>query len=115
MATVAAVFAKAPFVRTPQMIIDSLFPAGAKAAGKQPAPSPERKRVWASPQKSKSDVIEDVRQEVLRRDPGGAMTLVALTDGERAFQKRVVDPGAFVGGPSFQAEARFRRLHDERQ
>ena len=89
-ATVAAVFAKAPFVRTPQMIIDSLFPAGVKAASKQPAPKPEHKRVWVSLQKSKSDLIEEVRQEVLRRDPGGLMTLVALTDGERAFQKRVV-------------------------
>lgn len=90
MATVAAVFAKAPFVRTPRMIIDSLFPAGTKAPSKLPAPKPEHKRVWASLRKSKSDVIEEVRQEVLRRDPGGLMTLVALTDGERAFQKRVV-------------------------
>jgi hypothetical protein len=90
MATVAAVFAKAPFVRTPQTIIDNLFPAGAKSANKQPSPKPEHKRVWASLTKGKSVVIEEVRQEVLRRDPAGHKTLVALIDGERALQKRVL-------------------------
>ena len=90
MATVAAVFAKAPFVRTPQMIIDNLFPAGAKSTNKQPSPKPEHKRVWASLTKGKSVVIEEVRQEVLRRDPDGHKTLVALIDGERALQKRVL-------------------------
>lgn len=48
MATVAAVFTKEPFVRTPQQVIDSLFPAGVKPAPKQRHPKPENKRVWAS-------------------------------------------------------------------
>jgi len=90
MATVAAVFAKAPFVRTPQMIIDNLFPAGARSDNKQLSPKPERKRVWASLTKGKTLVIEEVRQEVLRRDPDGRKTLVALIDGERALQKRTL-------------------------
>jgi len=90
MATVAAVFAKAPVVRTPQTIIDNLFPAGAKSTDQQSAPKPEHKRVWASLTKGKTVVIEEVRQEVLRRDPAGHMTLVALIDGERALQKRVL-------------------------
>lgn len=90
MATVAAVFAKAPFLRTPQTIIDNLFPAGARSVNKQSAPKPEHKRVWASLTKGKSVVIEEVRQEVLRRDPDGRKTLVALIDGERALQKRVL-------------------------
>lgn len=90
MATVAAVFAKAPCVRTPQTIIDNLFPAGVKRADKQPAPKPEHKRVWASLTKGKTVVIEEVRQEVLRRDPHGHKTLVALIDGERALQKRAL-------------------------
>jgi hypothetical protein len=89
MATVAAVFAKAPFPRTPQTIIDNLFPAGAKPTNKQP-PKPEHKRVWASLTKGKPVVIEEVRQEVLRRDPDGHKTLVALIDGERALQMRVL-------------------------
>lgn len=90
MATVAAVFAKAPFVRTPQMIIGNLFPSGAKSTDKQPPPKPEHKRVWASLTKDKTSVIEEVRQEVLRRDPDGRKTLVALIDGERALQKRTL-------------------------
>lgn len=90
MATVATVFTKVAFVRTPQMVIDNLFSAGATPAAKQSPPKPENKRVWASLKKSKSTVIEEVRQEVLRRDPDGQMTLVALTDGERALQTRVV-------------------------
>ena len=90
MATVAAVFAKVPFVRTPRMIIDNLFPAGAKSTDKQSSPKPEHKRVWASLTKGKTVVIEEVRQEVLRRDPDGRKTLVALIDGERALQKRVL-------------------------
>jgi hypothetical protein len=90
MATVAAVFAKAPFVRTPQMIIDNLFPAGARPTNKQPSPGPEHKRVWASLTKGKTVVIEEIRQEVLRRDPDGGKTLVALIDGERALQQRTL-------------------------
>lgn len=89
MATVAAVFAKAPFVRTPQMIIDNLFSTKTKSTNKQP-PKPEHKRVWASLTKGKTVVIEEVRQEVLRRDPEGHKTLVALIDGERALQKRTL-------------------------
>jgi hypothetical protein len=33
--------------------------------------------------------MDEVRQEVVRRDPDGIKTLVALTDGERALQIRV--------------------------
>lgn len=88
MATVAAVFAKAPFVRTPQMIIDNLF--SSRSTNKQPSPKPEHKRVWASLTKGKTVVIEEIRQEVLRRDPDGRKTLVALIDGERALQRRTL-------------------------
>ena len=34
-------------------------------------------------------MIDEVRQEVQRRDPGGIKTLVALTDGERVLQRLV--------------------------
>ena len=47
MATVAAVFTKAPFVRTPQQVVDSLFRSGPKDAKQSPS-KPENKRVWAS-------------------------------------------------------------------
>ncbi len=92
MATVAAVFTKPPFLRSPQQVVDSLFrvePAALTSPASAP-PKPENKRVWASLTKDKTLVIEEVRQEVRRRDPENQKTLVALTDGERALQRRVV-------------------------
>ena len=55
------------------------------AAGQSP-PLPENKRVWASLLKGKTAVIEEVAQEMQRRDPQGVKTRVAVTDGERALQ-----------------------------
>jgi hypothetical protein len=89
MATVAAVFTKIPHVRTPQQVIDSLFPAGVKPVPPSPLPKPENKRVWASLTKGKPTVIEEVYQEVLRRNPRGEKTLLALTDGERTLQRQI--------------------------
>ena len=87
MATVAAVFTKNPWVRTPEQVVESLF-----RTGNQPLPSgqvpprPENKRVWASLLKGKAAVIQEVAQEMQRRDPEGIKTRVALTDGDRALQ-----------------------------
>jgi hypothetical protein len=56
------------------------------------APKPprlENKRVWASLLKGKNTVIQQVAEEMERRDPGASKTRVALTDGERALQIRV--------------------------
>ena len=87
MATVAAVFTRAPWVRTPEQVVESLFRTERQtpAAG-QPPPRPENKRVWASLLKAKTVVIEEVAQEMQRRDPQGIKTRVAVTDGERALQ-----------------------------
>jgi hypothetical protein len=90
MATVAAVFTRAPWVRTPEQVVESLFrisrptPADASAP-----PRPENKRVWASLLKGKDAVIQEVAEEMERRDPSASRTRVALTDGERALQIRV--------------------------
>ena len=87
MATVAAVFTRAPWVRTPEQVVESLFRTERQtpAAGQTP-PRPENKRVWASLLKGKTAVIEEVAQEMQRRDPQGIKTRVAVTDGERALQ-----------------------------
>ena len=45
--------------------------------------------MWASLLKGKNAVIQDVAEEMERRDPSASMTRVALTDGERALQIRV--------------------------
>lgn len=90
MATVATVFTRAPWVRTPQQIIENLFPTGRRSSGDAPAPPrPENKRVWASLLKGKTAVIDEVAEELDRRDPSRSLTRIALTDGERALQIRV--------------------------
>ena len=90
MATVATVFTRAPWVRTPQQLIESLFPTSRPASGEAPPPpKPENKRVWASLLKGKTAVIQEVAEEMARRDPSRSLTRLALTDGERALQIRV--------------------------
>jgi hypothetical protein len=90
MATVAAVFTRAPWVRTPEQVVESLFRTQRQIPSDgQIPPRPENKRVWASLLKGKTAVIEEVAQEMQRRDPQGIKTRVAVTDGERALQIRV--------------------------
>src|ERR1700694_2956990 len=90
MATVAAVFTRAPWVRTPQQVVESLFRISRPTPEDAPAPQrPENKRVWASLLKGKNAVIQEVAEEMERRDPAASKTRVALTDGERALQIRV--------------------------
>ena len=90
MATVATVFTRTPWVRTPQQVIESLFPTSRRAVGDAPAPPrPENKRVWASLLKGKTAVIQEVAEEMDRRDPSRSLTRLALSDGERALQIRV--------------------------
>jgi hypothetical protein len=90
MATVAAVFTRAPWVRTPQQVAESLFRISSPTPANAPAPPrPENKRVWASLLKGKTAVIQEVAEEMERRDPSASRTRIALTDGERALQIRV--------------------------
>jgi hypothetical protein len=87
MATVAAVFTREPWIRTPEQVVASLFRIDTNTgANLSPPPRPEHKRVWATLLKGKEAMINEVVLEVQRRDPGGCKTLVALTDGERALQ-----------------------------
>jgi hypothetical protein len=87
MATVAAVFTRVPWVRTPEQVVESLFRIRRQTSAEgQTPPRPENKRVWASLLKGKTVVIQEVAQEMQRRDPEGLKTRVALTDGERALQ-----------------------------
>lgn len=90
MATVATAFTTMPRVRTPEEVVESLFLPGPKAREmKRSRPRPEDKRVWASLTESKDHVIDELAQEMVRRDPKGSKKHVVLTDGERALQMRV--------------------------
>jgi len=87
MATVAAVYTQQPRIRTPEEVVESLFEG--KRSEDKPRRRPEHKRVWASLQKSKEELIAEVAAEMRARDPEGLKTHAAVTDGERALQNRV--------------------------
>src|SRR6202051_5086720 len=90
MATVAAVFTRTPWVRTAQQVVESLSRISRPTPEDAPAPPrPENKRVWASLLKGKNAVIQEVAEEMERRDPSASKIRVALTDGERALQIRI--------------------------
>jgi hypothetical protein len=90
MATVATVFTRAPWVRTPQQAIESLFPTNPRTPGiHRLLRVPKNKRVWASLLKGETAVILDVADEMDRRDLPRSLTRLALIDGERALQIRV--------------------------
>lgn len=91
MATVAAVFTRQPWIRTPAQVIESLFRSCSKeeSALLPTPPRPENKPVWASLTKGKAAVIDEVIAEMQRRDPTGSKTRLALTDGEPALQTLV--------------------------
>ena len=78
MATVAAVYTVAPYVRTPEQVVRSLAPLHEAAPARPPV---EHKRVWASLEKSPEEVIEEAFREGLRRDPGRQKRWVGLVDG----------------------------------
>ena len=99
MATVAAVYTQASRVRTPEDILkevcrDEAKNEGGEAPKERPKkvrlPPPEHKRVWASLTKRKDELFEEVGEEMDRRDPKRRKLWVALTDGEKALQRRVL-------------------------
>jgi hypothetical protein len=79
MATVAAVYTIAPFIREPEdLICDN------DAERCEPMrPRPEKKRVWASLKKTPQQVIEEVFAEAACRDPLHQKSWVALVDGNK--------------------------------
>ena len=78
MATVAAVYTVAPYVRTPEQVARTLAPLHEAAP---PRPPVEHKRVWASLEKSPEEVLEEAFREGLRRDPKREKRWVGLVDG----------------------------------
>ena len=80
MATVAAVYTIAPFVRTAEDLVgNSSYPHPGP-----PRPRPEQKRVWASIEKEPEQVIEEALAEARHRDPTDQKTWVALVDGNKS-------------------------------
>lgn len=79
MATVAAVYTIAPFVRQPEHLLHAKI----SLLDAKPRPRPENKRVWASLEKTPEQVIEEMFQESEYRDPQRQKTWVVLVDGNK--------------------------------
>lgn len=87
MATVASIHTTEPHYRTADHVVAQLMDA-MTPVGMQARPAPEQRRLFASAQKSKDEVIKELGEEMTRRDPYECKTHVCLMDGERALQDR---------------------------
>lgn len=79
MATVASVYNIEPWQRTAADFQRDL--SGKNQEDRVPRPRPQAKRVWASVEKSPEDVVQEMFEEALRRDPIMQKTWVVLVDG----------------------------------
>ena len=81
MATVAAVYTTAPFVRSPEEFLQSLMPRPPGAKTPLVRPRPVAKRVWASLEREPWEVVAEATLEAERQDPEHVKHWVALVDG----------------------------------
>ncbi len=100
MATVAAVYTVAPFVRSAEDFLQSLMPrqpadktARSRAKNRAVRPRPVAKRVWASLERDTGEVIAEAMLEAERHDPERAKHWVVLVDGAET-QLDLVEAGA---------------------
>jgi hypothetical protein len=84
MAEVAVVYDVAVYHRTAEDVILTEHRS-------KDAPRPRNKRVWASVEKELAEVLDDVMEEVKRRDPQRQRTLVILLDGQEGQIRQVND------------------------
>ena len=90
MATVAAIYTVAPYVRTPDAFLASLAPTSRTVAAPPPKrPRPENKRVLASVKKDSWEVIEEAILDAEHRDPRHEKTWVGLVDGAETQLERI--------------------------
>ena len=103
MATVAAVYAVAPLVRSPEDFLQSLMPRQPAAKAKNRAktaavrPLPVAKRVWASLEHDPAEVVAEAMLEAERHDPERVKRWVVLVDGAET-QLALVEAGAAAYG-----------------
>jgi len=87
MATVAAVYTVAPYLRTAQDVIAGL--RHVRDGTPKPRPRPEGKRVWASLTRNLKDVIADAFDEACDRDPERSKRWLVLVDGDKKLTRWV--------------------------
>ncbi len=78
MATVASVYSVAPNPRTPEQVLGEL---ASVQEPRPPRPKPTDKRVWASLAREPVEVLDDMFDEALKRDPDQQQPWVVLVDG----------------------------------
>ncbi len=81
IATVASVYEVDRFSRTPEDILNIFFPPDS-AGPRLARPRPKAKRLWASLALSSEDVMTQIFDEALRRDPNHHKEWVVLVDGD---------------------------------
>lgn len=94
MATVAAVYIVAPYMRSPDDVLADLRPVRSLA---NPRPKAHDKRVWASVVKSPDAVTIDMFDEAERQDPPRHRKWVALVDGDPRQIQRIEEEAARRG------------------
>ena len=82
MSMVASVYDIEPHIRSAKSIM------GLVEKESEP-PKPRNKKVWASVEKPASEVIQDMFEEALRRDPQQKRRWVVLIDGQVAQRKMI--------------------------
>ncbi|MCP4351996.1 MAG: RNA methyltransferase, partial [Desulfobacterales bacterium] len=82
MATVASVYEIARFVRKPEDILQEFFFTSDSEKKKIRRPRPKAKRVWAGLENSGDEVINEIFEEALQRDPSNRKEWVVLVDGD---------------------------------
>lgn len=87
-ATAIAVYTIAPYARTPQLVLEALFPAPGSAASPQNRPSPQHKQVFAT-LAGKTAALKRLAQWVAKREGPHIRQRVALTDGAIALQQQM--------------------------
>ena len=104
MATVAAVYTVAPFVRSAEDFLQNLMPfqpadktARTRAKTRAVRPRPVAKRVWASLEREPGEVVTEALLEAERHDPERAKRRVVLVDGAES-QLDLVKGGAAAAG-----------------
>lgn len=95
MATVAAVYTAAPFVRTAQDVIAGL--KHVRDATQKPRPRPEFKRVWASLTRSPQEVIAEAFAEAQKRDPEHKKHWLVRVDGCPKLERWVLAEAKRIG------------------
>jgi hypothetical protein len=92
MATVASVHTTEPYVRRPEEVVENLMDPRPREPDKERPvhPRPKDRRLWASLRKSKDEVIEEVAEEMRRRDPHSHKIAVCVMDGEEALRTRAI-------------------------